>query len=56
LLLAEQGRPEAELDEGAFLEISGALLKPRLPVLTAALKTQDLEATARILRSVVDLY
>jgi len=56
LLLAEQGRPEAELDEGAFLEISGALLKPRLPVLTAALKTQDLEATARILRSVVELY
>ncbi len=56
LLLAEQGRPLADLDEGAFLEISGALLKPRLAALTQALETQDLDATARILRGVVALY
>jgi hypothetical protein len=56
LLLAEQGRPLSDLDEGAFLEISGALLKPRLPALTAALEGQNLEETARILRSVVALY
>ncbi len=56
LLLAEEGRPVVALDEGAFLEISGALLQPRLKELATAIEAQDVAAIAGVLSAVRELY
>ena len=56
LLLAEAGRPIVALDEIEFLEISAALLGPRLIILTSAVEAQDVDAIASILRAVRELY
>jgi len=56
LLLAEEGKPIAALDEVDFLEITGALLEPQLMRLTEAVNAQDQSAIADVLRSVHELY
>lgn len=56
LLLAEAGRPFVALNEIDFLEISGALLEPRLLALAEAVKGKDQTAIANILVAVHELY
>ncbi len=56
LLLAEEGKPLAETDDDEFLEISGALLAPHFGDLTKAIEAKDVDALARILESVKQLY
>ena len=56
LLLAEEGRPNAGLNEVEFLEISGALLGPQLGDLTGAVEAQDVAVIAEILSAVRGLY
>lgn len=56
LLLAEEGKPIASLDEDEFFGIAGALIAPRLPAMAAAIKARDTAALAAALAAVRDLY
>lgn len=56
LLLAEEGKPIASLDEDEFFAIAGALLAPRLPAMAEAVKARDVSALARELSVVRELY
>jgi hypothetical protein len=56
LLLAEEGKPIASLDEDQFFAISGALLAPRLPAMERAVAARDAAALSRELATVRNLY
>jgi hypothetical protein len=56
LLLAEDGKPIDALDEVDFLEVTGALLGPRLLDLAEAVHAQDQNAIADVLIAVRELY
>lgn len=56
LLIAEDGKPIASLDENEFFAIAGALLAPRLPDLQAAVQQRDVAGLARVLQAVGELY
>jgi hypothetical protein len=56
LLIAEEGKPIASLDDDEFFAIAGTLLAPRLPAMAAALRARDVPALAKHLKSVRDLY
>ena len=56
LLLAEDGKPLESLDEDEFFAIAGALLAPRLPAMTEAIKTRDAVKLGHELAAVRDLY
>lgn len=56
LLIAEEGKPIASLDEDEFFAIAGALLAPRLPDMAEAVKNNDTAALAKALQAVRDLY
>jgi hypothetical protein len=56
LLIAEEGKPLASLNEDEFFAIAGALLAPRLPDMAKAVEKRDTQALAQALKSVRDLY
>jgi hypothetical protein len=56
LLIAEEGKPLACLDENEFFAIAGALLAPRLPDMQQAIEKRDVAALARALQAVGELY
>jgi hypothetical protein len=56
LLFAEQGKPAEELDEDQFFAIVGALISPRLPVITTLVANRDVEGLARELAEIQTMY
>jgi hypothetical protein len=56
LLIAEEGKPIASLDENEFFAIAGALLAPRLADLQTAVQNRDVASLAHILKAVGELY
>ena len=56
LLFAEQGKPAEELDEDQFFAVVGALISPRLPVITTLVAKRDVEGLARELAEIQTMY
>jgi hypothetical protein len=56
LLFAEQGKPAEELDEDQFFAVVGALISPRLPVITTLVAKRDVDGLAKELAEIQTMY
>ena len=56
LMFAEEGKPAEAIDEDAFFSVTGALIGPRLPAISALIEARDEAGLARELADIKSMY